>query len=1463
MKPQEYRTYVLDKLILLERKVEILGSLNLRDINLDCENFYRDLLNLLFDLKLENSNVIKANHDTFDLYDNEARKVYQVTSSVSRSKVNKTINQFQNKYLSDYDELYMVFLNKKNLIESPNRKIITPFKSTFGFNVSLHILDNEDIIKQFDNLIIDKKIAAYELVQKYFEESLLSKDSYRTFSKIPKQVILNKFHQASHHLLDYNDGFDGVSDSHIQRKETTELLNWINNPIPPEEESVALLVGDAGLGKTVILKDLLLELEKTNIPAIGLKADRYYAESLGELEQKIHLEDGLEQTLNTLTREGETAVILIDQIDALSQSLSAKRQYIDCYNLLVRKLLVIHNVRIILSVRSYDLNYDTDLSFYKKQRSFSVGFLQEEQVLSILDKLKIERQKVPKDLLDLLKTPHHLNVFCKVYRSDLNLGSINTLHDLYAKLWYQRITLVPPEAKTSIEKLQDLLFAIAQRMYQDQQISTFRETFHDSYLPELEYLKSNGILLETDNQIQFFHQTFFDYVFAKQFIAGNNSILDYLKDNHQGLFVRSSIKMILGFLREQNHSMYVQILNKLLFSKKYRFHLKLMALNILGYQESPTIEEKSLVSKKILTSLLLKPFLESVDSSGWLKFLIQEDVITSLLITPRQMLELTSIQIILQFLCKRTTNEEKEESLRNLCFQIFQRRLPKDRNIIASFLIDVDKFPSKESYVFRFLYFIKQWDFDEAFILYEKYKNASEQDWFGHYKIMEDMLEYRFEFVLDEYKLTFQKKLKSSKDLTFNKNISHYDEELYKKIFQTNPDKAFPYFLDFLERTGKLHSPFFNYSEINSDQSHGIDLVLALLKEYVRKRSIEAPEWFKNFYQKYNTSEYEVHQMMIYEGLNSNPAVFKKEVFEFLIYWISSPNLEYAGTIIHYFSRKLVGTTFSSLYQSQQEQLEQNLLRISPKFEKELTISSGRKSHTLKHYGYTQLLYIQALPKEVIFSRPNFKRRFLELQRKFNKATDLEPNRFSISAGGTPPMTQQSYGHMSHDDWIATFKKYNKSFSKAFGFANGSLLEHSRSFETEVGRRPEFFIPLIKRIIDENSVDQNYITAGLSGLQKAKIDANLLQQIFQSSLNINFDRDNILSLVWLSSYFVETRVIDESTLDFLIDMALHHPDPEDRNIRNDAIMDAANNVRGAATGRIIKTYFKQDFEVKIFDALHQIANDPHISVRVALIDKMAYLNHLNKEKTFDLFLNLVESGVPEILRHSGWSAQYFAKEHFKKLFSYFNQMMEIESAHSQITTILAVEWISGRDEAYPFLKKLFIKSDKAKAIAIEVAARNLNNSDELTIKRCRKLFSVFLISKSDKVATAYNHEFLHLSEELFIREYRLLDKYSKSVVCKKQPGYYLLYLLKCVKKHPIKCLRLLKRVTSYEKTNISQSGHFDEEPMKVLIGAYNSLNSISPKPMKHLENTMKLFDKLLMDERFRTSATKAIDLVDR
>jgi Cdc6-like AAA superfamily ATPase len=150
-------------------------------------------------------------------------------------------------------------------------------------------------------------------------------------SELSSDKIKEQFQQASHILSDYQNFFEGLPESHFDRKETEELFQWVKSPVIGEVKPIAMVVGDAGNGKSVILKDLWKKLDDEEIPVLGIKADRYYVESIKELEERLGVDDKLEAMVRKLQKERKNVVILIDQIDALSLSLSTNRNYITVY----------------------------------------------------------------------------------------------------------------------------------------------------------------------------------------------------------------------------------------------------------------------------------------------------------------------------------------------------------------------------------------------------------------------------------------------------------------------------------------------------------------------------------------------------------------------------------------------------------------------------------------------------------------------------------------------------------------------------------------------------------------------------------------------------------------------------------------------------------------------------------------------------------------------------------------------------------------------------------------------------------------------------------------------------------------------------------------------------------------------------------------------------------------------------
>lgn len=1337
----------------------------------------------------------------------------------------------------------------------------------------------QSIIKTFFDV---RMVVESEPVEKLTEE-LKKQSEYQTTSNIPVDVILRKFDHASHYLTDYNCSFEGVDNSHIERKETNDLLQWIKSPLEKDEQPVVLLVGGAGSGKTVILKDVFLKLRQTCIPAIALKADRLYAESITDLQNKIDLEDSFEKVVRTLSEASERVVVLIDQIDALSQSLSAKREYLDAYNLLVRKLIAIDRVRVVISVRAYDLDYDNELKFYKNQKNFKVGLLDVSQVTQVLVKLGIRENEVPAQLLNLLQTPHHLNVFCKVYDSQTNLRSITTLHDLYESLWIQRIARVPATSPASSDKCTNLVFAISEQMHREQRISTPSKPFSAAFKDEFDYLKSSGIVTETDKEVQFFHQTFFDFAFAKQFVQNGNPVTSYILENHQGLFIRSSLKMIIGFLREQDHAAYIKALETILLSSKYSFHIKLMLLNLLGFEEVLTTEEKRLVKSRILSNKELKlPFLESVTGNSWFTFLLEEGGLNNLItqkigwwnkLAERDWGKANKVVDKIKNLLHYKNTSERWDAQISLLWQILVKQLPKSRQSVCDFLLNCPDFEGKSRFIFRLLYHVKEWDIPAAFQLFEKHQAEAGIDRFGYYKTLEDALNFNVDWVTQKYKTHCLNKIEAIKGTNEKPHFEHQDEELIKKMFDFDTTKALDFSLDIIklistktsaEDKSKLYIDlgFWWFDYERHGRSHGYEAIYHLLVDKVQEQAQQTTPWFDQFFTDHLNSNSITILRLLFFGLLENPAHYANGIFQLMELFHQKDGLEGDDKIQFQF-RQLLKAVYPHFNQAQKEKIDKIILAIKSKYEVRIyTDDNNKKRHTLMSYGHHQFLYMSAIPLDEVMARPQLKKCFQELQRKFKTVKDEEPNKIRTFGVG-PPMDSSAYDKMTFDQWEQTFEKYDAEYQAEFASSRGALLEHSRAFQAEVKNRASHFFPFIEKLIDENKVPYQYIVAGLTGLKEAKYDPAEVQRIYKKALSIPFDREYTLYFVWVSSYFIEAKILDQDVLEYLIEIAKNHPDPKGNTIRNDALNDGANNVRGSAAGRISEVYFNPAFENLVFDALQQIAEDPNLSVRVAIMPRLAMLMHLNEQKTLEVFLKLVSTNEPEIMKHSIWSVQYLLNNNFDKLTDYFQRAIKMESIYGTISVVLGVAWLKEKEGSYQLLNSLLNISDEAKAKLVDMAVKNLGDKKESVRAKCRQIFLRFLHSTDEKVIQEYSSAFFDLTPEMFLEVYPLLQKYSRSNVARKEPHYYFEYLLKCAKKHPVECLELLQHVNTYDKPDISQTGYYDDEPVKVLIGIYNSLSSLETKNPKHLNKTIALFDKMLKTQKFRGAANKVIDQVER
>jgi hypothetical protein len=134
-----------------------MSSLNLNDCSVVSENFFAQLLNVVYGYELKNINLISHNASVIDLYDSTNRISVQITSTKSLTKIKDCLQQFLNKKLyNKYNQLFVYILTKKQ----QSYKLDTVKESTFEFDRNIHVIDKTDLLKKMMGLepVVQKQV---------------------------------------------------------------------------------------------------------------------------------------------------------------------------------------------------------------------------------------------------------------------------------------------------------------------------------------------------------------------------------------------------------------------------------------------------------------------------------------------------------------------------------------------------------------------------------------------------------------------------------------------------------------------------------------------------------------------------------------------------------------------------------------------------------------------------------------------------------------------------------------------------------------------------------------------------------------------------------------------------------------------------------------------------------------------------------------------------------------------------------------------------------------------------------------------------------------------------------------------------------------------------------------------------------------------------------------------------------
>jgi hypothetical protein len=188
---------IIDELANIAHQVDNRCKLNLTDLNKYIEDFFKEILNRLLDLHLENLNNERSNAPGLDLGDPLKRRAFQITSEKTSTKINNTLETILDEDRMAYSEITILIIGYKQTKYTPNEELWNKFNFKKENIWDINKICQEAIILDLDTLQSIHQYIKKEIVKVKIELEIPNKEG--EFSTSIKNYIepiaKPKFHE--------------------------------------------------------------------------------------------------------------------------------------------------------------------------------------------------------------------------------------------------------------------------------------------------------------------------------------------------------------------------------------------------------------------------------------------------------------------------------------------------------------------------------------------------------------------------------------------------------------------------------------------------------------------------------------------------------------------------------------------------------------------------------------------------------------------------------------------------------------------------------------------------------------------------------------------------------------------------------------------------------------------------------------------------------------------------------------------------------------------------------------------------------------------------------------------------------------------------------------------------------------------------------------------------------------------
>ncbi len=349
---------------------------------------------------------------------------------------------------------------------------------------------------------------------------------------------------------------------------------------------ITLVDGGAGYGKSTVVADVAESLQAAGWFVVVLRLDELgsVATTSRQLGEAAGWGSDSPAVLLAGVANGAPALLVIDQLDAVSQYSGRSPEAFAAIEDLLGELSGVTNVRVVLVVRTVDL--ESDQRFLRLARSaetarFGVDLLSETDVREKLGEAGLT-EGTSAATVELLRTPLHFAIYMQLPVAAQRQVA-PTIQSLYDRLT-EKVRAGISRAGIVIDWNPIINALLAdmnanERLSAPESIVMFAEPLH------LQQLESAGILRRDRGRLSFFHETYFDYLFARTFVASGASLMEFLINSGQHLFRRAQTRQVLEHMAGVDRSQFRRSVLELLKSGEVRPHLKQVVTQVLGQIE--------------------------------------------------------------------------------------------------------------------------------------------------------------------------------------------------------------------------------------------------------------------------------------------------------------------------------------------------------------------------------------------------------------------------------------------------------------------------------------------------------------------------------------------------------------------------------------------------------------------------------------------------------------------------------------------------------------------------------------------------------------------------------------------------------------------------------------------------------------------------------------------------------------